>query len=73
LPGATLAGKGETRLQGGTVTAVTGDVADGLLPDVRGMSLADLLADDSPALDRALERILATDGGSNFNSFGSSI
>jgi hypothetical protein len=55
------------------VTAVTGDVADGLLPDVRGMDIADLRFDGESGLDRALERILASAGECNFNSFGSSI
>jgi hypothetical protein len=44
--------------------------ADGLLLDVRGLTLGDL---DSNALDRALERVLSSNSGCNFNSFNSSI
>jgi hypothetical protein len=55
------------------VTAGTGEVSDGLLPDVRGVSLADLAFGGESGLDRALERILASAGECNFNSFGSSI
>jgi hypothetical protein len=44
--------------------------ADGLLLDVRELTLADL---DPNALDHALERVLSSNSGCNFNSFGSSI
>jgi hypothetical protein len=47
------------------------DVADGLLLDVRDINIDDLL--DESALDRALERILASNTECNFNSFNSSI
>jgi len=49
------------------------DVADGLLLDVRDISIADLHFDDESGLDRALERILASNAECNFNSFSSSI
>jgi hypothetical protein len=52
---------------------VTGDVSDGLLPDVRDVSLGSLRCDDESGLDRALERILASSPECNFNSFNSSI
>jgi hypothetical protein len=44
-------------------------IADGLL-DVRGCSLADLQSAD---LGNALDRILSSSSGCNFNSFGSQI
>ena len=46
------------------------NVADGFLPDVRGISLADI---GSTALDSALERILSRDDECGFGSFSSSI
>jgi FXSXX-COOH protein len=50
------------------------DVADGLLVDVREISLADLeFGDEESALSRALHRILASSSDCNFNSFNSSI
>jgi FXSXX-COOH protein len=49
------------------------DVADGLLLDVREISLEDLDLAEGSALDRALCRLLAGSQGTNFNSFGSSI
>jgi hypothetical protein len=49
------------------------DVADGLLLDVREMSIDDVDLIDGCALDRALERILASNDACNFNSFNSSI
>jgi hypothetical protein len=49
------------------------DVADGLLLDVRDMDITDLRFDGESGLDKALERILASNGECNFNSFGSSI
>lgn len=50
------------------------DVADGLLLDVREISIADLeFADEESALSRALRRILTSNSGCNFNSFNSSI
>jgi hypothetical protein len=49
------------------------DLADGLLLDVRDMDITDLHFDGKSGLDRALERILASNGECNFNSFGSSI
>jgi hypothetical protein len=50
------------------------DVADGLLLDVREISLADLdFSDEESALSKALERILASNLDCNFNSFNSSI
>lgn len=46
------------------------DVADGLLLDVREISLADLeFADTDSALSRALERILASKPDRTFESF----
>lgn len=52
---------------------MNGDVADGLLLDVRDFSIADLDFADESGLDRALERILASNAECNFNSFNSSI
>lgn len=50
------------------------DVADGLLLDVRDMSLADLeFTDGESALSLALNRILTSGADCNFNSFSSSI
>lgn len=50
------------------------DVADGLLLDVREISIIDLeFADTDSALSRALERILSSNPDCNFNSFNSSI
>lgn len=50
------------------------DVADGLLLDVREISITDLeFADTDSALSRALERILTSNSECNFNSFNSSI
>jgi hypothetical protein len=50
------------------------DVADGVLPDVRGFSMTDLLAgDDESGFATALDRLLASNKESNYNSFGSSI
>jgi hypothetical protein len=50
------------------------DVADGLLLDVREITITDLeFTDEEPALDRALKRILTSNTGCNFNSFSSSI
>lgn len=50
------------------------DVADGLLLDVREISITDLnFADTESALNRALERILNSNTCCNFNSFNSSI
>jgi hypothetical protein len=51
------------------------DVADGLLLDVREVSLTEpLLPDgDESSLARALTRLLSSNIDSNYNSFGSSI
>jgi hypothetical protein len=50
------------------------DVADGLLLDVRDISIIDLeFSDKDSALSRALERILSCNTGCNFNSFNASI
>ncbi|HEY1705666.1 MAG TPA: hypothetical protein VGG75_38765 [Trebonia sp.] len=50
------------------------DVADGLLLDVRDISIADLdFADVDSALSQALERILMSKPECNFNSFNSFI
>lgn len=51
------------------------DVADGLLLDVRRVSLADLLFDneEESGLVKALNRLLASNIDSNYNSFNSSI
>jgi hypothetical protein len=50
------------------------DVADGLLVDVREVSITDLqFADTDSALSRALDRILTSNPDCNFNSFNSSI
>jgi hypothetical protein len=49
------------------------DVADGLLLDVRGISMADLRLDDESALAKSLDRLLKSNVDSNYNSFGSSI
>jgi hypothetical protein len=46
------------------------NVTDGVLLDVRGLSLSDL---GSTALDDALARILSSNSGCNFNSFNSRI
>jgi hypothetical protein len=50
------------------------DVADGLLMDVREISIIDLeFADTDSALSRALERILVSKPDCNFNSFNNFI
>lgn len=50
------------------------DVADGLLLDVREISITDLeFAGEDSALDRALSRILTSSTRSEFSSFNSSI
>ena len=50
------------------------DVGDGLLLDVSEISISDLeSAGSESAFDMALERILKSHSGCNFNSFGSSI
>jgi hypothetical protein len=50
------------------------DVADGVLLDVRDISMADLLPDDgSSALDKALERLLTSSVDGCYNSFSSKI
>jgi hypothetical protein len=50
------------------------DVADGLLLDVRGISMADLLLDDEDSgLVRALNRLLSSNVDTRYNSFSSSI
>jgi hypothetical protein len=49
------------------------DVADGLLLDVRELSVDDVELINGTAFDRALERILASNDTCNFNSFNSSI
>ncbi len=50
------------------------DVADGLLLDVREISVTDLeFVDADSALSQALERILSSNPECNFNSFNSSI
>jgi len=50
------------------------DVADGLLLDVREISITDLkFSDRESALNRALERILSSNPDCNFNSFNASI
>jgi len=52
------------------------NVTDGVLLDVRGISLSDLgstAPDSSTGLDHALARILSSNSGCNFNSFNSSI
>jgi hypothetical protein len=50
------------------------DVADGLLLDVREISITDLeFTDEESALNRALRRILTSNADCNFNSFNSSI
>jgi hypothetical protein len=53
---------------------VNPDVADGLLLDVREISLFELLDhDNGSSFDKALERLLTSNVCSNFNSFSSSI
>jgi hypothetical protein len=51
------------------------DIADGLLLDVRGVCLAELLLPerDESSFAKALDRLLSSNIGSNYNSFGSSI
>jgi hypothetical protein len=50
------------------------NVADGLLLDVREISISDLkFADTDSALSLALKRILTSNPECNFNSFNSSI
>jgi hypothetical protein len=49
---------------------MTNNVADGVLLDVRGISLADL---GSTALDNALDRLLSSTSGCDLCSFNSSI
>ena len=46
------------------------NIGDGLLLDIRGVDLAD---PTPTGLDLALERILSSSSGCNFNSFGSAI
>jgi hypothetical protein len=56
------------------VRRIMNDVADGLLLDVREISIADLeFTDEGSALSRALQRILTSNADCNFNSFNSSI
>jgi hypothetical protein len=56
------------------IRRIMNDVADGLLLDVRDLSLSDLeFADANSALSQALERILMSKPDCNFNSFNSSI
>ena len=51
-----------------------GNMADGLLLDVREVNFIDLdMADADSALSLALERILSSNDECNFNSFNSSI
>ena len=52
---------------------MTNDVADGLLLDVREISIDDVDLIGGSALDLALERILTASAACNFNSFNSSI
>jgi hypothetical protein len=51
------------------------DVADGLLLDVREVSLSELLRQggDESSLTKALKRLLSSNIDSNYNSFSSSI
>lgn len=50
------------------------DIADGLLPDVRELSITDLeFADADSALSRALERILMSRPERSFASFNNFI
>jgi hypothetical protein len=52
------------------------DVADGLLLDLRGVSISDLLTaedDSASGITAALKRILESNVGRQLNSFGSSI
>jgi hypothetical protein len=57
-----------------TPRRIMNDVADGLLLDVRDISIADLeFTDEESALSRALQRILASNSECSFNSFNSSI
>jgi hypothetical protein len=51
------------------------NIADGLLLDVRELDLAELQFTElePSALDLALERLLSSNTGCNFNSFTSSI
>jgi hypothetical protein len=56
------------------VRRIMNDVADGLLLDVREISIADLeFTDEESALNQALRRILTSNADCNFNSFNSSI
>jgi hypothetical protein len=50
------------------------DVADGLLLDVREISIAELeFTDEESALNRALRRILLSNAECEFSSFNNSI
>lgn len=50
------------------------DVADGLLLDVREISITDLeFSDRESALNKALARILSSNPDSSFNSFNASV
>jgi hypothetical protein len=50
------------------------NVADGLLLDVRDISITDLqFTDEESALNRALQRILMSNSDCGFSSFNSSI
>jgi hypothetical protein len=61
---------GPTRLARAVRRTMVNDVADGFLLDVRGISLADI---GSTALGSALDRLLSSNSGCNFNSFSSAI
>jgi hypothetical protein len=50
------------------------DLADGLLLDMRGTAIADLLTgEEVSGFDRALSRLLNSNVDTNYNSFSSSI
>jgi hypothetical protein len=56
------------------VRRIMNDVADGLLLNVREISITDLkFTDEESALNPALQRILTSNSDCNFNSFNSGI
>jgi hypothetical protein len=66
----TAAGNGAHKACSHMRRVMTNNIGDGLLLDIRGIGLAD----PAPTgLDLALERILSSNSGCNFNSFNSSI
>jgi FXSXX-COOH protein len=55
------------------VWAMSVDISDGLLLDLRSISLEDLPENDDSALGQALHRVLESNAGSAYYGFNSSI